>query len=177
MCNPTKWIEIGLKYDKRNKEMCTVCTVEGNTLCHQESIRPPNCESQPCVGAPHAEEHWPLLDLRGISFLSQYLSNENMLWIPKWFNLPVCVTLFFSPPLTSMFFCFPFFCLTARSPLRTVPSPETLTGHSQLMTTSKTLEEMDKTPSTRSARWDTNTCTRLFKKMQIFRLYRSTISV
>lgn len=38
-----------------------------------------------------------------------------------------------------------------------MPSPGTLTGHFQLMTTSKTLEEMDKTPSTRSARWDTHT--------------------
>lgn len=52
-----------------------------------------------------------------------------------------------------------FVCLIVRSPRRTVPSPGTLTGHSQLMTTSKTLEGMDKTPSIRSARWDTHTHT------------------
>lgn len=43
-------------------------------------------------------------------------------------------------------------CFTLRSLLRTAPSPETLTGHSQLTTTSKTLEETDKTPSIRSAK-------------------------
>lgn len=45
-------------------------------------------------------------------------------------------------------------CVSVRSPRRTAPSPGTLTERFRLTTTSKTLEETGRTPSTRSARWD-----------------------
>lgn len=117
-------------------------------------IPAPYCKSQQCVRPANTLQHWPLLGLCGLIFLFlQRPNNKNGFeCFSYWISPCLCLFTSFQSTLTSLSLSSLF---TFRSPLRTAPSPGTLTGHFQLTTTSKTLEEMDKTPSIRSARWDT----------------------